>query len=59
MKFAPSAVLAIAFVAAITVTAHSALAGESSPIFGSDGGMPFQLAVDPVSGKPLVVATKR
>jgi hypothetical protein len=59
MKLKPTFLMNITLVVALAAMASSAFAGETSPIFGSDGTAPFQLSVDPVTGKPLLLAEKR
>ncbi len=59
MKFTPVFLMNVTLVVALAATASSAFAGETSPIFGSDGAPPFQLTFDPVTGKPLLLAGKR
>jgi hypothetical protein len=59
MKLTPHLLMNLTFLMALAATAHGAFAGEASPIFGSDGAPPFQLSVDPITGKPLILASTR
>jgi hypothetical protein len=59
MRIGPTLLMNVTLLVALAAVATNAFAGDTSPIFGSSGAEPFQLSLDPVTGKPLLLAGKR